>query len=415
MATLKELLEKRGKAAHRIGEMRDVVSKGNRDFTAEERAEWEKVNAEYDSLRAQADVMERADTVAGAAVQRETQTGAINASEAFAAWGRSANRDSSEADRQLARAAGFDPAQNELGFRFTTNRQTRAMSAITGAAGGFTVPEGFVNNLSEALLAWGGVRNRATILTTSTGNDLPWPTVNDTGNSGEIIGENVAQAEATVPTFGRRVFRAYEFSSKPMLVPNALLQDSAFDLGAYIGEAAGVRIGRRQNLAFTTGNDVSQPQGIVTGATLGVTTDAPTAITSDKVIELQHSVGRAYRGLGTFMMNDAILLYIRKLKETVTGNYLWQPGLQLNAPDMLLGRPIEINDDMCATITAGDKTMLFGYLGAYVIRDVTQIIVKRLVERYAEYNQTGFLTIVRSDGAMLDAGTHPVRYMLQHA
>ena len=61
------------------------------------------------------------------------------------------------------------------------------------------------------------------------------------------------------------------------------------------------------------------------------------------------------------------------------------------------------------------KSMLFGALKKYQIRRVAEMRILRLTERFADFGQVGFLGLARYDGNLLDAGTHPVKYLIQHS
>lgn len=67
------------------------------------------------------------------------------------------------------------------------------------------------------------------------------------------------------------------------------------------------------------------------------------------------------------------------------------------------------------TAGAGKKTVAFGALDKYLIRRVKELAVLRLVERFADYGQVAFLGFARYDGNLLDAGTHPVKYIVQRS
>lgn len=81
---------------------------------------------------------------------------------------------------------------------------------------------------------------------------------------------------------------------------------------------------------------------------------------------------------------------------------------------MINGYPYYVNNDM-ATIGASNKTVLFGQLKKYKIRRVKELSVVKLVERFADYGQIALLGFARYDGNLLDAGTHPVKYLVQHS
>lgn len=287
----------------------------------------------------------------------------------------------------------------------------RALTTQTDATGGYIIPEGFAGQIEQALLAYGGVREAAQVITTASGNDLPWPTVNDSGNSGEILTENTQVSEQDT-TFGVVTFNAYTYSSKAVRVPNQLLQDSAFDLNQWLAAALATRIGRITNTHFTTGTGTSQPRGVVVASTAGVTATQNNAIADTELVDLQHSVGRAYRNnpASRWMFADSSLKAFRKLKDS-DGRFIWSPGLGVDVGPTLLGKPYTINDDM-DDIAGAAKPVLFGDFSKYIIRDVQAVVMMRLVERYADYNQVGFMSFHRSDGDLVDAGTNPVKHIV---
>lgn len=354
---------------------------------------------------------------------------------AFRAWALDGSKRGPSEEMKAAAKRCNAPHGNEIGImgyngfgygdfrsRFLSHAEQRADMTLTAATGGYTVPQGFVFNLEKALLTYGGVRQCADVFRTSTGNDMPWPTVNDTGNKGAMLAEDTTISTSVNPTVGVRTFKAYKMSSTPILISFELLQDTAFDLGSEIGTMLGTRIGRIEADYYTTGTGSSQPGGhinMATAATLSsgsAYTASATAIAADEVIDLFHSVDPAYReGPNVrFAFNDVIARYLRKLKDG-EGNYLWAPGLTANMPDTLLGRKVQINQSMASTITAGDKTIAFGDFGKFKIRDVAEVRLVKLVERYADLDMIGFIAFHRTDSAILDAGTHPIKYLLQHA
>jgi HK97 family phage major capsid protein len=250
------------------------------------------------------------------------------------------------------------------------------------------------------------------VIRTAEGNALPWPTVDDTSNTGAILAENTSISTSVDPTFGTITFGAYKYSSKPVLVPNELLQDSSFDLASYIASALGQRLGRIQNTHFTTGDNSSKPNGLVTASGLGNTAATATAITMDELIVTQHALDIAYRQGAAWMMNDAVASYLRRLKGG-DGQYLWQPSVVAGRPDMLLGSPTWINNDMASGISGTNKTLVYGDFSKYMIRDAGSVRLVRMNERYADTDQVGFVAFLRSDADLLDAGTNPVVHFKQ--
>jgi len=296
-------------------------------------------------------------------------------------------------------------------------------NALQGSGGGYFVPVGFVDEVEEAMKWYGDMLQAGTIMETATGQPLPYPTDNDTTNSGELVGEGVQVTTQDV-SIGNVVFGAYKFSTKMIKVSLELLQDSAFDLESYVKEKFGVRLGRSLNTYFTTGTGTGQPTGIITAATAGPTATGAatndggvetggTSIGTDDLTELEHSIDKAYRRGSAFMGNDSTIKTLKKLKDKY-GRPIWLPGIAVQAPDTILGYPYFTNNDMAA-IAVNAKTLLFGQLKKYMIRQVKELAVVRLSERYADYGQVAFIGFARYDGNLLDAGTHPVKYLVQAA
>lgn len=433
---VQELQEQRNGLAAEIKELGNTQE----SWTDEQRARWEDVNAEYDSVleRQQAekeklDVSARLETISEERERSEWQAKRNNEptpvnddtrSKALLAWCQ--HQSGMQVSNELNEAAtrcGVDPRRSffEINLRSPNTFNNRGFGSeyraqsTTDAAGGYTIPEGFSNELERALLAFGGPRRVSRILRTASGNDIPFPTVNDTSNKGAILAENTQVSEQDV-VYGSVTLNAYKYTSKLIRISAELMQDSAFNLGSEIGSMIGERIGRITAEHFTTGTGSSQPEGIVTGSTLGVTAASATAITMDELIDLLASIDPAYQDSPScgFMMHNSVKSAVRKLKDS-NNQYLWQPGLTSDAPDVLLGKPVVVNQEMASSIAADAKTVLCGDFSKFLIRDCGSIKLARMDERYRDYDQTGFVAFSRHDSVLLDAGTNPIKHLVQAA
>ena len=292
-----------------------------------------------------------------------------------------------------------------------------AMGVASGSIGLYTSPDSPMGALERALLAFGGMRQVATVIRTASGSDLPIPTNDDTSNKGAILAENTQVSEVDA-TFGQLVLNSFKYSSKLVLVARELLEDSAINVPEMIGKILGERIGRIQNDHFTTGDASSKPNGVVTAGSAGVTATGLTAtVTYDLLMDLIHSLDPAYRPNARFMFHDGGLKMLKKVKVLqysgdTTGQPLWQPSLVAGAPDTIAGYSYIVNQSMTTPATSV-KSILFGDFSKYIIRDVQDIRLVRMDERYADYDQVGFTAFMRSDGDLLDAGTHPVKILTQ--
>lgn len=285
-----------------------------------------------------------------------------------------------------------------------------AMSTTTPAEGGYTVATEYYRELEQAMKAFGGMRAVSSIIRTSTGATMNFPTADATAEVGEIVGQNVAVALGET-TFGNTALDVYKYSSKKIALPFELVQDSFLDIEAYVRELLAIRLGRIQNAHFTTGTGTAQPRGVVTGSTVGKTgtTGQTTSVIYDDLVDLEHSVDPAYRsmpGVG-FMMHDSSLKVVRKIKDSqarpifVPGYEQGNPG---GAPDRLLNRPVFINQDV-ASMAANAKSILFGPFSKYRIRDVMDLTLFRMTDSAFTLNgQVGFVAFMRSGGNLVDAG-----------
>jgi HK97 family phage major capsid protein len=133
----------------------------------------------------------------------------------------------------------------------------------------------------------------------------------------------------------------------------------------------------------------------------------------DDLVDLVHSIDPAYRALNNcrWMMNDATIKEIRKLKDTV-GRPIFTPGYEstldtaapFSMPDQLLGYAIQINQDV-ATMAANAKSVLFGDFSFYTIRDVMDVSMFRFTDSvYTKLGQVGFLAWMRAGGNFVDVG-----------
>jgi HK97 family phage major capsid protein len=299
-----------------------------------------------------------------------------------------------------------------------TGQIMNAQSTTPGSSGGYIIPQGFSGMLEKAMKWFGGIAGVVDEFETATGNPWPWPTVDDTSNRGRIIGQNVQLPETDV-VFGQVTFNAYIGTSDLVLVPLALMEDAYFNMDALLADLLGERFGRLYNWKCTLGTGSAEPTGIMTAAIaagniLQFATGQTTSITYANLVDLEHSVDPAYRynASSYWMFSDAMLKTIKKL---VDGNNrpLWQPGLsasfELGAAPQLMGgyrptildHPYILNQDMAAP-AANAYSILFGDMSRFKVRKVGEgFSLMRLVERFADYLQVGFVGWGRFDSNLI--------------
>lgn len=403
MGEIQDISAIRGRRGVLAAEIRTLLENSDKNGNAWSSADQEKYDAkmaEIDSLDQQIkNVQAYMDKVAQDAVNDNLQ-------ENFNRRDNTTNQSRELFNKWLR---GGDKALNAEQWQIVRN----TMSTTTGNQGGFTVQSDIANTLVEALKAYGGVRSVATVINTDMGNPLSFPTSDGTAETGELIGENTT-ATAADPSFGTVAVNAYKFSSKIVAVPFELLQDSNIDVEAFVNARLIDRIGRVTNTFFTTGTGTAQPGGIVTGATAGKvgTTGQTATVIFDDLVDLIHAVDPAYRQSSRcgFMMNDASLKVIRKLKDS-QNRPVFIPGYDGLAgamPDNVLGYGVTVNQDM-ATMAANAKSILFGDMSKYIVRDVMQATLFRFDDSaYVKLGQIGFLMWARAGGNLTD--TAAVKY-----
>ena len=317
------------------------------------------------------------------------------------------SRELDNAELKLLRSGFRSPADDS---------ERRAQASVPGASGGYTIPTGFRNVVTETLKFYGGVDAFGhSSLSTDSGEDIQWPTNDDTSNTGRLVAENGAINSATDLSFGEKTIRAFLYTSDFVKVPITLLQDSGIDLEGYIGRKLGERLGRIRNTHLTTGDGANKPQGYVTGSSLGKSFAGATAITYAELVDLEHSVDPAYRRAGAkYMFADATLGALRKLVDS-SNRPLWVPwlgaGIAGSVPSTFNGWDYVVNNDMPA-MTTGNKSVLFGNgEAAYMVRDVTAMSLIRVEERFIDNGQVAFLLFARWDGLTQNSGA--VKHGLQ--
>lgn len=419
----KELRQKRAGLIAQARAILDKAGAEKRDLTAEEQKQWDALDNDAEKIKGQYERLERQEkaelelrasqgTIAGGRTQptddpngATTQPGQQEITkeqtrEAFRSW--------------LVRGmAGLTPEHRAI----MANRQSalpaeaRAQSVAIDTAGGYLVQDDMVKSIETAQAEFSGVRKtRATVMPTPSGNDIHMPTSNDTSNSGELLGENVAAGSQDI-TVGSKTLRAYMFSSKLVRVSLQFLQDvSVTGIEGWLAARLGERIGRATGAYYITGTGNNQPEGLAQSTTLGVTAAASAAVTYDELVDLEHSVDIAYRRQSEFLVSDGLLKAIKKLKDG-EGRPLWVPGVAVKEPDTILGYRYAVDTNMPTPASAA-KTIYFGDFSKFILRDVSTQQILRLTERYAEYLQVGFLLFSRHDSMLLDAGTHPIKHLV---
>lgn len=263
--------------------------------------------------------------------------------------------------------------------------------------GGYLVPEEYDSRLIEGLEEENIFRKLGTTIKTSGERKI------------NIAGSKPAAAwvdEGQALTFGDAKFSQINLDAHKLhvavKVTEELLYDNAFGLENYLLRQFSKALANAEEDAFLNGDGSGQPLGIFAsegGGQIGVTAASTTEITADEIINLVYALKRPYRKNAKFIMNDATIATLRKLKDE-NGQYLWQPSLQAGEPDRLFGYEV-LTSAYVPTIAAGKPVIAFGDFSYYNIGDRGVRSFAELKELFAGNGMVGFVAKERVDGKLV--------------
>jgi HK97 family phage major capsid protein len=304
---------------------------------------------------------------------------------------------SGEPEEKTGRASAQYKRDMITALRTNFKQVSNILQEGVDSDGGYLVPEEYDSRLVDVLTENNIMRTLGHKLTTSGLHKI-----NMTATKPAALWvEEGGQLTFSDATFGQITIDAYKLAVG-VKITNELLYDNAFNLESYIIQEFGKALGNAEEDAFLNGDGNKKPLGLFHadgGATADVTTSTVGKIDADDVLNLIYALKRPYRKNAKFIMNDATIAEIRKLKDK-NGAYMWQPALTLDEPDRLLGYPI-YTSAYAPTLKAGDPAIAFGDFSYYNIADRGTRSFQELKELYAETDVTGFIAKERVDGKLI--------------
>jgi len=374
---LKRQNELRATAWEEAKHLLDAAAAESRDMTAEENVIYDRISEDMDN---RARVIEQITKDEERAQRLDVAAASVRTDEVAPA-----DDDDAEAIRSLARGE----------IRSLEFEKRDVLKTNTGAP----VPTSFYEQIILKARLVGPMLTTSTVLTTAGGENLQIPRLS-TYSAATIAAEAGAIGESD-PAFSAFItLGAHKFSYLTQ-VSREMIEDSGVDILGFLADQVGQGIGFNVNNALTVGTGTTQPNGIVTASTLGVTGATATsgAFTADNLITLAYEgvdgAARMLPGAG-YMMNSASIGAVRRLKDTA-GNYVFQPALAIGTPDTLLGFPLYENPAMASPATSA-KSVLFGHLPSYYCRQVGGIRVDSSSDFAFSTDLVTLRTILRIDG-----------------
>lgn len=280
-------------------------------------------------------------------------------------------------------------------------------STLSDPDGGFTVPEEVDKQIDRVATTLSAMRRICTVRSIST--DTYKKLVNQGGASSGWVAEKGSRAETDTPTLKEIAINTKELYAMPYAT-QTLLDDSAVDIGAWLADEVGIEFEAEEGEAFISGNGVGEPKGLGSYATIANASyewgkigyiaggHASLLNNMDKLIDLQHALKPAYRNGAAWLMNDSTALVIRKFKDG-DGNYIWKPGLIEGAPDMLLAKPIEYDDNVAAIGASAYPIWYGNFKRGYLIVD--RLGTRVLRDPYTAKPYVAFYTTKRVGGGIV--------------
>jgi len=264
-------------------------------------------------------------------------------------------------------------------------------------------PPDYVNEIIKGITEVSEIRSIARVRQTSA------PTISVPKRTGQFTAARTAEVSERTERTGLK------FGLEEMQLPEAFalvkiskhdLEDSAFNLEGEINGEAIEQFGVLEGKEFTVGTGHGEAEGFLVNAEVianGVTqTAGSNVIVADDMVSLQYSLKSGYRRNATWVMAGGTVKTVRLLKEATTNAFIWQPGLQLGQPSSLLGNPVLECVDMPSGLVDNQYEVAYGdFRRGYLIGDRIAIEVQRLIEKYAEFGEIGFMFRKRFNGQVV--------------
>jgi len=403
---VKRLQARRAQVWEQAKSVAEKAAEENRNMDAEEDRQWTELNGEINALDT------RIKSVLVGEQNAKDQEDSIRSLEGRPVDPSKDNREHDLDTEVRAFLRGDGPRAIEIApDPRTVPTSQRDLSKLTDAAGKFTVPTSFYNQLVEHMIEVSGVLQAGpTVLNTASGEVIQIPkTLTHTANPA-IVAEAGAILEAD-PTFGQVSLGAFKYG-RLIDISRELITDTGVDILGYLARSVGRALGNSFGTHLITGTGTTMPRGIAVDAGAGVTGPAGTTVTFgtqstvgqgfDLLISLYHSVISPYRSSSScaWVMNDTTASLVRRIK-TTEGAYVWQPSVVVGQPDTILGKPVYI-DPFVASPAASAESIFFGDWSTFFVRYAGGIRFERSDDFRFDTDMVSFRGLLRADAALVD-------------
>ena len=397
MSRILELKEKRANLVHQAREMLDKVEAEKRSMTAEENTIYERIDADIDETTKMTEREEKLQNEQRKLGEKEAEK--VEApEEPKVDWTKLSARERRNTDEYRA-------AYNNWlleGAAGVTQQELRAMQADSDTGGGYLVtPQQTVMQLIKDVDDLVVMRQLSRTFQLTQAKSLGVPTLATDADEADWTAELKTGNETEV-AFGKRELRPHPIA-KRVKISNTLLRLAAMSPEAIVQERLAYKFAVTQEKAFMTGDGVVKPLGIFTASNDGIPTgqdvstgNTATSIQADGLIEAKYAMKQQYWPRARWIFHRDAVKQIRKLKDG-NGQYLWQPGISAGAGDTIIGQPYTASEYAPNTFSTGKYVGILADFQYYWIADALDMQLQRLVELYAETNQTGYIARMELD------------------
>jgi HK97 family phage major capsid protein len=325
-------------------------------------------------------------------------------------------------ERRKAEAKAFESYVRKGYSRMTEEERSilerRDITTVGGGenvSGATMIPQQFLTTMIDAQKLIGNtvsiVRKK---VTDNNGAPIKVALSNDTGNTLTTLTAEASVVAEQDPSFSGFVIQTDTVATL-VKVSRQELDDSYFDLNTWLRDKFGLRYYRGLEYLITNGNG-SNVAALPAGATLGATAAAATGPVYDDFTACYGSLDPAYIPNSNWVLSQTTRVFVMGQKDNY-GRPLFIPSPNSGTLDMILGRPIVLNQALPSAVntssTATATGVLFGdFNEGYILRTDGGISILRLDERFADTLEVGFIGYARVGGASIDAGTHPIRTLV---
>lgn len=392
----KDLRGQRAKLFADARALSEKAEKENRDFTTEERTNYDKMLDDADKLKNRYERLENEARMAGELEQ--SQHAPIHTGQQPA--------DEQPQTGQQQRANGsFErrfSAWLTRDYRGLDQTEYRALQAELDTAGGYLrPPQEFINQLIKNIDDTVYIRQWATKYTVTSAESMGVPTLENDPADSDWTSELATGSEDSTMSFGKRELRPYPLA-KRIKISKKLLR-SVPSVETLVRNRLSYKFGITHEKAFLTGSGAGQPLGVFTAHANGISTsrdvstgNTDTSIQFDGLINAKYSIKQAYWPRLRWLFHRDGQKQVAKLKDN-EGLYLWRENVRVGEPDTVLGVPAFMSEYAPATFTTGLYVGIIGDFSNYWIVDALTLEFQMLMELYAETNQVGLIGRMETD------------------